>query len=113
MALAHEEFRNHIGRGLSEANQLINIGGSGTYQSANTTVAQWKASNRTQITNSASVHECDKAIVEIANRHVDNLEAMGIYGNTEVAASNTTGTWEAQFTAQDPTFPATYNGSRG
>lgn len=112
MALAHEEFRNHIGRGLSEANQLINYLGSGTYQSANTTVAQWKATNLTQFA-SASVHETDKALAVIANRHVDNLSAMGIYGDTEVAASNTTATWEAQFTAQDPTFPAAYTGSRG
>lgn len=112
MALAHEEFRNHIGRGLSEANQLINYVGSGTYQSANTTITQWKATNRAQFAG-ATIHECDKALMEIANRHVDNLSAMGIYGDTEVAASNTTATWEAQFTAQDPTFPATYQGSRG
>jgi|GEM_PF-5590410 len=112
MALAHEEFRNHIGRGLSEANQLINYTGSGTYQAANTTIQQWKDSNRAQFA-LPSIHETDKALAEIANRHVDNLNAMGIYGPTEVAASNTTATWEAQFTAQDPTFPATYNGSRG
>jgi len=112
MALAHEEFRNHIGRGLSEANQLIDYVGSGTYQAANTTIDQWKASNRAQFA-SATIHETDKALAEIANRHVDNLNAMGIYTNTEVANSNTTATWEAQFTAQDPTFPATYHGSRG
>lgn len=114
MSLAHEEFRNHVGRGLSEANQLINYVGSGTYQSANTTLQQWKDTNLTQFYGPASpVHETDRALAYIANRHVDNLNAMGIYDATAVAASNTTATWEAQFTDDDPTFPANYTGSRG
>jgi len=112
MALAHEEFRNHIGRGLSEANQLIDYTGSGTFVSAVTTVDGWKAAVRAQFA-LPTIHETDKALGEIAVRHVENLKAMGIYGDTEAAASNTTSTWEAQFTAQDPTFPATYHGGRG
>lgn len=110
MALAHEEFRHHIGTGLSEANQLINLVGNGTFQSANTTIAQWKATNLVQ---QASFHEADKTLVTIMNRHVDTLNAIGVYGDTEVAASNTTATWEALFTAQDATFPAAYVGGRG
>src|SRR5262245_62523829 len=112
MSLQHEEYRNHIGRGLAEANQLINYTGSGTYQSAATTIQNWKDNNNAQFAG-AAIHETDKALAQIANRHVDNLNAMGIYTATEVAASNDTATWRAQFTAQDPTFPAAYNGSRG
>lgn len=112
MALAHEEFRNHIGRGLAEANQIINYTGSGTIVAAVTTVDGWKTAVRAQFA-LATIHETDRALGEIACRHVDNLNAMGIYGNTEAAASNDTATWRAQFTAQDPTFPAAYNGSRG
>lgn len=112
MALAHEEFRNHIGRGLSEANQLIDYVGNGTFQSANTTIAQWKATVRTQMA-AATIHETDRALGEIAIRHVDNLNAMGIYDDADVAASNDTATWRAQFTEDDPTFPADYHGCRG
>lgn len=108
----HIEFLNHVGRGLSEANQLIDYVGNGTFQSANTTIAQWKATVRAQFALPA-IHECDKALGEIAVRHVDALNAMGIYDDTAVAASNTTATWEAQFTDDDPTFPANYHGSRG
>lgn len=112
MALAHEEFRNHVGRGLSEANQLIDLVGNGTFHSADTTVDGWKTTNRAQLAGT-TIHECDRALIEIANRHVDNLNAMGIYDNTAVAASNTTALWRAQFTDDDPTFPADYHGSRG
>ena len=112
MALAHEEFRNHIARGLAEANMLINYTGSGTYQSAATTIQNWKDNNNAQFA-LATIHETDKALAQIANRHVDNLNAMGIYTATEVANSDTTTLWRQQFTNQDGTLPAAYNGARG
>lgn len=112
MPLAHEEFRNLAGSGLSLCcNQLINITGSGTYQAASTNKATWRAANNAQEA-LASIHETDKAIFQQANRFVENLHATGIYDDAAIAASNDTTTWRAQFTDDDPTFPAAYTGGR-
>lgn len=111
MAVAHIEYQNFVARGLSTANQLIDLMGSGTYQASNTTVAQWKETNRTQFV-TAGAHEDQKPLVEIASGLADTLQATSIYGNTEVAASNTTALWRAQFTAQDGSLAADYHGGR-
>lgn len=112
MALAHEEFRNLVGSGLSLCcNQLINYTGSGTYQSASTNRATWVVANNAQEA-SAAIHETDKALFQQANRFQLNLSACGIYDDTAIAASNDTATWRAQFTDDDPTFPAAYTGGR-
>lgn len=108
--LAHEEFRNHIASGLSLCcNQLIDISGSGTYQSGSTNRATWVAANNVR---EALVHECDKSVYQQANRYQENLSAMGIYDDTDIAASNDTATWRAQFTEDDATLPADYHGGR-
>lgn len=111
MALEHEEWRSHIASGLSEANQLIAITGSGTYQSASTNKATYRAANNAQEA-SAAIHETDKALFQQNNRYLDNLGAMGIYDDSDIAASNDTATWRAQFTEDDPTLPAAYTGGR-
>jgi len=111
MALEHEEWRNHIASGLSIANQLINITGSGTYQAGSTNKATYKAANNAQEA-LASIHETDKALFQQANRYVDNLGAMGIYDDADIAASNDTATWRAQFTEDDPSLPANYTSGR-
>lgn len=111
MPLEHEEWRNHIASGLSIANQLINITGSGTYQAASTNAATYRAANNAQEA-SAAIHETDKALFQQANRYQQNLSAMGIYDDADIAASNDTTTWRAQFTEDDPSLPAAYTGGR-
>ena len=61
---------------------------------------------------SAAIHETDKAIFQQANRYAANLAAMGIYDDTDIAASNDTATWRAQFTEDDASLPAAYTGGR-
>lgn len=112
MAAAHEEFQNHVASGLSLCcNHLINITGSNTYQASSTNRATWVAANNAQEA-LASIHETDKAIFQQANRYQQNLSAMGIYNDTDIAASNDTATWRSQFTEHDPTLPAAYTGGR-
>lgn len=107
----HEEFRNHIGSGLAMSNALIDMTGDGTYQAASTNVATFQAANNAQEL-LGSIHVSDKALFQQANRYVVNLNAMDVYNDTDIAASNTTATWEARFTANDPSFPAAYHGAR-
>ena len=107
----HEEFRNHIGSGLAMSNALIDIVNDGTYQAASTNVATWQAANNAKELLD-SIHATDKALFQMANRYVVNLNAMDVYNDTDIAASNSTSTWEARFTANDPSFPAAYHGSR-
>lgn len=112
MAAAHEEFQNLVASGLSLCcNQLINYTGSGTYQAASTNRATWVAANNAQEA-SPAIHECDKALFQQANRFQLNLSACGIYDDADIAASNDTTTWRAQFTEDDPTLPAAYTGGR-
>jgi len=107
----HAEFENHIGSGLGMVNALIDMIGNGTSWASATTLATWQAVNDTK-EGLASIHETDKAIFQSANRYGASLNALGIYSNTDIAASNDTATTEARFTAQDGNFPATYHGSR-
>ena len=105
----HEEYINHVGSGLAMSNHLIDVVGSGTYQASSSTIADFQAANNVK---EALAHECDKASFQPCNRYAFSLNQMGIYSNTDIAASNTTSTWEARFTAQDGSFPAGYRGSR-
>jgi hypothetical protein len=104
----HEEFKNHVGSGLAMINHNHDHLGS-TAHAADATVADWKATTRAGF---AALHETDKAGAEPQCRHIQTLADMGIYGNTEVAASNTQALAEAQFTAQDPSFPASHRSAR-
>lgn len=104
----HSEFENHIASGLSICcNALISTVGNGTYQAASTNVATWQAANNVQEATPA-IHETDKALFQSANRYCQNINAMGIYTDAEIAASNTTPTWRAAFTADDANLPADY-----
>ena len=110
MAL-HEDQVMHVRRGLAGHNRLIDLYG-GTYQSANTTVAGWASTNTTKRNDRALTHEDQDHLVRRVNPYTQNhLDPSAIYGNTEVAASNTTATWEAQFVAEDGSIPAAYHGS--
>lgn len=112
MPLEHEEWRSHIASGLSLCcNQLINYTGSGTYQSGSTSRATWVAANNAQEA-SAAIHETDKSLFQQANRYQQNLSAMGIYDDSDIAASNDTASWRTQFTEDDASLPAAYTGGR-
>jgi hypothetical protein len=112
MALEHEEWRNHIASGLSLCcNQLGNYTGSFTYQASSTNRATWVAANNAQEA-SAAIHETDKALFQQANRYQQNLSAMGIYDDSDIAASNDQTTWRAQFTEDDASLPAAYTSGR-
>jgi hypothetical protein len=80
-----------------------------TAHASDTNVAGWKRTNEAQF---ATLHEADKTGLQPVNRYVDNLNAMGIYDDAAVAASDDQATTEAIFTALDASFVATYHGSR-
>jgi len=105
----HESDIMHVRRGLSMSNKLINAFG-GTYQASSTNLATWQAANNGKDV-PASVHESDRQIVRRANAYGAQLHALGIYGNTQIAASNDAATWRGQFTTQDGSLPATFEGS--
>lgn len=108
----HEDQVQFIRRGLGAHNLLIDLY-TGTYQSSNTTVAQWQATNLSKQATPSLTHEDQQMLVRRANVGVGGLSAASIYGATEVAASNTTATWEAQFTGKDGTLAATYHSGMG
>lgn len=104
----HEELKNHVGSGLAMINNNHDQLGS-TYHASDSTVAGWQATTRTGF---AALHEDQKAAAEPQCRYVKTLADMGIYGATEIAASDTQALAEAQFTPQDTNFPAAYRGAR-
>ena len=104
----HEEFFNHVGSGLAWVNYNADLIG-GTAHASDTTVAGWKATTRAGFD---ALHIDQQNGAEPQCRYLDNLSAMGIYGATEIAASDTQALADAQFTAQDPRFPALYHGAR-
>lgn len=109
MALAvHEEHKNFIASGLAAANYWIDHLG-GTFHAADTNFAQFKQTN---LSGFNALHEDFKNGAVPNNRLFDTLNSIGIFTDTEVAASNDTATSRAQFTAQDPTLPADLHGAR-
>lgn len=111
----HEDQFPHIRAGLGGHNLLINLYG-GTYQSASTTIAGWQGVNTGKQADAALTHEDQKMLVRRLNAYTGlNLSAPSpaIYGNTEVAASNTTATWRQQFTDKDGSLPAAYFNGMG
>lgn len=106
----HETDRNHIARGLAMINHLIDVVGDGTYLASATNVATFQSTN---LTRQAAAHEDIKASFNIANRYVNNLSAMDIFTDSDIAAGNTTALLRAQFSEDDPTLDITLRGSRG
>lgn len=108
----HEDQLQFVRRGLGSHNLLIGLYG-GTYQASNSTVATWKTTNTSKQATPSLTHEDQQMLVRRTNVSVDGLSAASIYGNTQVAASNTTATWEAQFTESDGSLPAAYLSGMG
>jgi len=112
MALAHEEYRFLVAKGLAGANRLMDLTGSGVYQASATTVDQYKANNITQ-ESGVNVHECDRCgQAQSHNRTIDTLVNVGAFDNSDVVASNDAATWRAQFTEDDLTLPPNLQGGR-
>lgn len=105
----HESDFMHVRRGLANANKLINAFG-GTYQAASTNLATFQAANNAKDV-PLTLHESDRMLVRRSNAYVAQLNPAGIYDNTKIAASNDTTTWRQQFTGQDGSLPADYQGS--
>lgn len=109
--IGHEDTFMHVRRGLGEHNKLIDAFG-GTYQAASTTLAIWQAANNAKDV-PLTLYEGDRQLVRRANAYTAQLNAAGIYSNTDIAASDTTVTWRARFTAQDGSLPAAYSAGMG
>src|SRR5262245_31569413 len=105
----HESDFMHVRRGLSGANKLINAFG-GTYQASSTNLATWQAANNAKDV-PATLHESDRQLVRRANAYGAQLNAAGIYSNTDIAASNDTASWRGRFTAQDGSLASAFEGS--
>lgn len=109
--LGHEDTFMHVRRGLSNANKLIAAFG-GTYQAPSTNLATFKAANNAKDV-PATLHESDRQLVRRSNAYVEQLNAAGIYSNTDIAASNDTASWRGRFTAQDGALPPAYESGLG
>ena len=105
----HESDLMHVRRGLADANKLIAAFG-GVYQAPSTNLATFQAANNAK-DQPATLYEGDRQLVRRSNAYVAQLNAAGIYSNTNIAASNDTTSWEQQFTAQDGSLPLNYQGS--
>lgn len=104
----HIEILNHVGSALAMVNYNADLIGGAAHVS-DSTVADWKATTRTGF---AALHIDQQNGAEPQCRYLDNLSAMGIYGATEIAASDTQALADATLTAQDPRFAALYHGAR-
>lgn len=108
MPIPHEEYKPFAASALAMLNYMGDQIGF-TAHASDTTVAGWQQTNLTQF---GLLHEDTKHGAVVINRLEDNLAALGIYGATEIAASNDQATTRAQITAQDPNLPADLHGSR-
>lgn len=108
----HEDQLMHVRRGLGHHNTLIDLYGS-TYQASNSTVATWKTTNTSKQGAPATTHEDQVMLVRRANVYVNGLSAASIYGDTQVAASDTRTLWRQQFTASDGTLNAAFYSGMG
>jgi len=107
MPTLHEDEKAFTRYGLSSDNLLI-ARVSGTFHQNDTDLATYKATNNTQ---AKSYHEDEEQLFR-RNNTLHTILYPSHFDATDIAAANSTSTWEARYTADDPSLPADYNGRR-
>ena len=106
IGLAHEEYRNHVAKGLREiVIQLDSVVGNSSWRSTAADAASLQNLMRQQaLPSNIAIHEVDKTRFQIAIRKVDEMVRLGILDAADIQSMNDLPTSRVVFESEDATL---------